>query len=75
MNESETQAKLIDPALQAAGWVVVEGSRILREFPITLGRIHGHGIYAMDMAFVGLATAQAHAAHAPKTPAPSSIPT
>jgi type I site-specific restriction endonuclease len=28
MNESETRAELIDPALQAAGWGVVEGSRI-----------------------------------------------
>lgn len=31
MNESETRAELIDPALQGAGWGVVEGSRILRE--------------------------------------------
>jgi hypothetical protein len=62
MNESETRAELIDPALQAAGWGVVEGSRIRREYTITLGRIHGHGIYAIDMAFGGLATAQAHAA-------------
>lgn len=27
MNESETRVELIDPALQAAGWGVVEGSR------------------------------------------------
>ena len=47
MNESETRAELIDPALQAAGWGVVEGSRIRREYTITLGRIHGHGIYAI----------------------------
>lgn len=43
MNEAETRAELIDPALKAAGWGVVEGSRILREFPITPGRIEGHG--------------------------------
>jgi type I restriction enzyme R subunit len=43
MNESETRAEHIDPALQAAGWGVVEGSRILRGYPITLGRIEGHG--------------------------------
>jgi type I restriction enzyme R subunit len=43
MNEAETRAELIDPALQAAGWGVVEGSRILREYSITLGRIEGHG--------------------------------
>jgi type I restriction enzyme, R subunit len=42
MNEAETRAELIDPALQAAGWGVVEGSRIQREYPITLGRIEGH---------------------------------
>jgi len=43
MNEAETRAEHIDPALQAAGWGVVEGSRILREYPITLGRLEGHG--------------------------------
>ncbi len=31
MNESETRAELIDPALQKSGWGVVEGSKILRE--------------------------------------------
>ena len=41
MNEAETRADHIDPALQAAGWCVVEGSRIRREYPITLGRIEG----------------------------------
>jgi type I restriction enzyme R subunit len=43
MNESETRAELIDPALKAAGWGVVEGSRIRREYSITLGRIESHG--------------------------------
>ena len=43
MNEAETRAELIDPALAAAGWGVVEGSRIRREFPITRGRIEGYG--------------------------------
>jgi len=43
MNEAETRAEHIDPALKAAGWGVVAGSRIRREFPITLGRIEGHG--------------------------------
>ena len=43
MNEAETRAEHIDPALAAAGWGVIEGSRIRREFPITLGRIEGHG--------------------------------
>ncbi|MBI5672310.1 MAG: DEAD/DEAH box helicase family protein [Nitrospirae bacterium] len=43
MNEAETRAEHIDPALKVAGWGVVEGSRILREYPITLGRIEGLG--------------------------------
>src|ERR1035437_8834748 len=43
MNEAETRAEHIDPALRAAGWGVVEGSKILREYPITPGRIEGHG--------------------------------
>src|SRR3954467_5603608 len=43
MNEAETRAEYIDPALKAAGWGTVEGSRIRREFPITLGRIEGQG--------------------------------
>ena len=43
MNEAETRAERIDPALAAAGWGVVEGSRVRREFPITPGRIEGLG--------------------------------
>lgn len=43
MNEAETRAEHIDPTLKAAGWGVIEGSRIRREYPITLGRIEGHG--------------------------------
>ena len=31
MNEAETRAELIDPALKDAGWGVVEGSRVRRE--------------------------------------------
>ncbi|MFS8085878.1 MAG: DEAD/DEAH box helicase family protein, partial [Acidobacteriota bacterium] len=42
MNEAETRAEHIDPALTAAGWGVVEGSRVRREF-ITPGRIEGYG--------------------------------
>jgi hypothetical protein len=30
-------------ALKAAGWGVVEGSRVLREHGITLGRLQGSG--------------------------------
>jgi len=43
MNETETCDEIITPALKAAGWGVSEGSRIRREYPITLGRIEGHG--------------------------------
>lgn len=43
MNETETRAHFIDPALKAAGWGVVEGSRIRMEFPINKGRLIGHG--------------------------------
>jgi type I restriction enzyme R subunit len=43
MNEAETRAELIDPALKAAGWGVVEGSRIRREYLIYPGRIEGRG--------------------------------
>ncbi|MDD5214299.1 MAG: DEAD/DEAH box helicase family protein [Methylococcales bacterium] len=43
MNEAETRAEHIDPALKAAGWGVVQHSRIRREYPITLGRLEGGG--------------------------------
>lgn len=43
LNEAETRAEHIDPALKAAGWGVVKDSRIRREYPITLGRLEGHG--------------------------------
>ncbi|MFM9962468.1 MAG: EcoAI/FtnUII family type I restriction enzme subunit R [Planctomycetaceae bacterium] len=43
MNEAETRAEHIDPALAAAGWGVVEGSRIRREYPIAPGRLEGYG--------------------------------
>jgi type I restriction enzyme R subunit len=43
MNEAETRAEHIDPALQAAGWGVVEGSRVRREYLIAPGRIESGG--------------------------------
>ncbi len=42
MNEAETRAELIDPALKASGWGIVEGSRIRREV-IAPGRLLGSG--------------------------------
>jgi type I restriction enzyme, R subunit len=44
MNEAETRAELIDPKLKEAGWGVEEGSKVLREHHITLGKLQrGHG--------------------------------
>ena len=45
LNESETRAELVSPALREAGWgvSVTEGSRVQREFPITRGRLLGAG--------------------------------
>jgi type I restriction enzyme R subunit len=43
MNEAETRAEQIDPALKLAGWGVVEGSRVAREYEITKGRLTGQG--------------------------------
>ena len=42
LSEAETRAELIDPALKAAGWGVIEGSRIRREV-IAPGRLIGNG--------------------------------
>lgn len=42
MNEAETRAELIDPALHNSGWGVVEGSRTRREI-IAPGRLIGGG--------------------------------
>jgi type I restriction enzyme, R subunit len=44
MNEAETRAELIDPKLKECGWGIVEGSKILREYNITAGRIQIGGI-------------------------------
>lgn len=42
MNEAETRAELIDPALKNTGWGIIEGSRIRREV-IAPGRLVGNG--------------------------------
>src|SRR5665648_440053 len=39
MNEAETRAELIDPKLKDSGWGVIEDSKILREYHITLGKL------------------------------------
>ena len=43
MNEAETRAEHIDPAVKAAGWGVVDGSRVRRDYWISPGRIEGQG--------------------------------
>lgn len=42
LNEAETRAELIDPALEKSGWGK-ENSKIRRAYPITAGRILGGG--------------------------------
>ena len=49
MNEAETRAEYIDPKLTARGWGVVEGSKVLREFHITAGKIQTGGTRAKPM--------------------------
>jgi type I restriction enzyme R subunit len=43
MNEAETRAEKIDPKLAAAGWGVVEGTKVLREFQFTDGKLQAGG--------------------------------
>ena len=43
MNEADTRAEHFDPALEASGGGVVEGSRIQREYLIAPGRLEGGG--------------------------------
>lgn len=48
-NEAQTRLDLIDPAIVAAGWSVVEASRISVEHPITQGRLVGGGRRAQPL--------------------------
>jgi type I restriction enzyme R subunit len=43
MNEAETRAERIDPKLKASGWGAAEGSKVLREYQITAGKIQSGG--------------------------------
>ena len=43
MNEAETRAEYVDPKLKQGGWGEVEGSKVLREYQITEGRIQVGG--------------------------------
>ncbi len=75
MNEAETRAEYIDPALVEAGWGVVAGSRVRREYPITLGRLEGTGVrgkalsadYVLEYRNTKLAVVEAKAFDKPLT--------
>lgn len=43
MNEAETRAELIDPKLLEAGWGVLDGAKVAREYHINKGRIQTGG--------------------------------
>jgi len=43
MNEAETRAEYIDPKLKESGWGVAEGTKVLREYKITAGKIQTGG--------------------------------
>ncbi|MFZ3073893.1 MAG: DEAD/DEAH box helicase family protein [Minisyncoccales bacterium] len=45
MNEAETRAEYIDPKLKASEWGEVEGSKVLREYRITEGKIQSGGLH------------------------------
>ncbi len=49
MNEPETRAELIDPQLREAGWGVLDGTKIRREYRITAGRIQRGGTRAKPL--------------------------
>lgn len=44
MNEAETRAELIDPALKKVGWGEIEETKILREYRMTEGKILAGGV-------------------------------
>lgn len=43
MNEADTRAELIEPKLRSSGWGLVEGSKVLREYRISEGKIQSGG--------------------------------
>ena len=49
MNEAETRAEYIDPKLKSSGWGVVDGAKVLREYPITAGKIQTGGVRAKPL--------------------------
>ena len=57
MNEAETRAKHIDPALKAVGWGVVEGSRIRCEATQRLASLYERKLAARWRCWKKVATA------------------
>ncbi|WP_288955430.1 EcoAI/FtnUII family type I restriction enzme subunit R [uncultured Polaribacter sp.] len=49
MNEEQTKYDLIEPALREAGWGIVEGTKVWKEFPITQGRLIGQNRRAQPL--------------------------
>jgi type I restriction enzyme R subunit len=43
MNEADTRAELIEPQLKQSRWGIIKGSKILREYHITAGKIQTGG--------------------------------
>ncbi|MCL6220923.1 EcoAI/FtnUII family type I restriction enzme subunit R [Zunongwangia pacifica] len=71
MNEAQTEHDYIDPALKEAGWGVVEGSYIRKQYPITKGRLIGREVrerplkadYVLQYKNTNLAVIEAKAAN------------
>lgn len=49
MNEADTRAELIEPKLKASGWGVIIGSKVLREYHITQGKLQTGGSRAKPL--------------------------
>lgn len=49
MNEAQTEFEYIDPALKKVGWGVIEESRVRKQYPISQGRLIGHGKRSMPL--------------------------
>jgi type I restriction enzyme, R subunit len=49
MKEAETRAELIDSKLKACGWGLVEGTKTLREYNVTAGKIQTGDVKAKKL--------------------------
>mgnify|MGYP000726940668 CR=1 FL=1 len=71
MNEAETRAEHIDPALKAAGWGVVEGSRIRPGQEFASDARPGKGWEPLDASDPAPAAIEPPAAPIPAEPSPA----